>query len=133
MEGIFANQQRPIYRLGQNLCHSAICPKLCLSEYCGPSIYQLQIYSPLTLYKECLQELENVIFSLQTNGPVLVMCDFNAHIGQSYSDRVSGQTNTQGHLLLDLMNYTGHYTVSLSDIAEGPMSTFFSGNRNTTV
>ena len=31
------------------------------------------------------------------------------------------------------MNRTGHYAVSLSDIAEGPMSTFFSGNRSTTV
>ena len=51
---------------------------------------------------------------------------FNAHIGQSYSDRIHGQTNTQGHLFIDLMNCTGHYAVSLSDVAKGPpMSTFF--------
>ena len=31
------------------------------------------------------------------------------------------------------MNRTRHYVVSLKDIAEGPMSTFFSGNRSTTV
>ena len=41
-------------------------------------IYLPTTDSPLTLYKECLQELENVIFSLQTDGSVLVMSDFNA-------------------------------------------------------
>ena len=63
---------------------------------------------PLNLYKECecLQELENLIYALQTDGPVLVMGDFNAHIGHSYNDRVHGQTNIQGHLLIDLMNRT---------------------------
>ena len=53
------------------------------------------------------------------------MGGFNAHIGQSYSDRFHGQTNTQGHLLTDLMNRTGHFAVSLSDLAKGPMYTFF--------
>ena len=42
------------------------------------SVYLPITDCPLTLYKECLQELENVIFSLQTDGPVLVMGDFNA-------------------------------------------------------
>ena len=61
------------------------------------------------------------------------MGGFNAHIGQSYSDRFHGQTNTQGHLLTDLMNRTGHFAVSLSDLAKGPMYTFFCGNKTTTV
>ena len=50
---------------------------------------------------------------------------FNAHIDQSYSDRIHGQTNTQGHLFIDLMNCTGHYAVSLSDVAKGPPCLLF--------
>ena len=105
---------------GRNLCQSAtsilsidsdiiFAIQLSVSSFVSLSIvgvYLPTTDSPLTLCKECLQELENVIFSLQTDGPVLEMGDFNVHIGQSYSDRVSGQTNTQGHLLLDLMNRT---------------------------
>jgi len=79
----------------------------------------------LNLLQRVPTKLENLIYALQTDGPVLVMGDFNAHIGQSYSDRIHGQTNTQGHLLIDLMNCTGHYAISLSDLAKGPMSTFF--------
>ena len=88
--------------------------------------------TPLNLYKEYLQELENVVYALQTDDPVLVMGDFNAHIGQSYSDRVDGQTNTQGQLL-DLMSRTGYYAVSFSHLTRGHTSTFFSGSRSTTV
>ena len=96
-------------------------------------VYLPTANNSLNLYKECLQELENLIYALQTDGPVLVMGDFNAHIGQSYSDCIHGQTNTQGHLLTDLMNCTGHFAVSLSDLAKGPLYTFFCGNKSTTV
>ena len=73
---------------GSNLCQSATSYLSTRTESL-PFSYQSQVLSlylpttdsPLTLYKECLQELENVIFSLQTDGPVLVMGDFNAHIG----------------------------------------------------
>lgn len=41
-----------------------------------------------------------------------------------------GQTNSQGHLLMDVIDHTGHYAVSLSDLVTGP---FTGGGRKTTV
>ena len=89
--------------------------------------------SPLNVYKEYLQELENVVYALQTSGPVLIIGDFNAHIGQTHSNHAQCQTNSQGRLLMDMINRTGHYAVSLSDLATGPTHTFSGGGRSTTV
>ena len=44
---------------------------------------------PITYFKDILGELENAIYALQQNGPVIVMGDFNAHIGQPYSEMCS--------------------------------------------
>ena len=52
---------------------------------------------------------------MQQNGPVIVMGDFNAHIGQPYSEHAQTQTNSQGQLLLDMIDRTGHYAASLVD------------------
>ena len=89
--------------------------------------------NPLNVYKGYLCELENVVYALQRSGPVVIIGDFNAHIGKVYSNCVNCQTNSQGHLLLDMIDRTGHYAVSLSDLAMGPAHTFSSGGRNTTV
>ena len=86
--------------------------------------------NPITYFKDIRGELENAIYALQQNGPVIVMGDFNAHIGQPYSER---QTNSQGQLLLDMIDRTGHYAASLVDAAKGPVYTFSNGNRFSTV
>lgn len=36
---------------------------------------------PLDVYKEYLLELKNTISALQSDGPVMVTGDFNAHLG----------------------------------------------------
>ena len=89
--------------------------------------------NPLNVYKEYLQELENVVYALRTSGPVLIIGDFNAHIGRAHSNRAQCQTNSQGRLLMDMIDRTGHYAASLSDLATGPTHTFSGGGRNTTV
>ena len=86
----------------------------------------------LNVYKEYLCELENVVYALQRSGPVVIIGDFNVHIGKGYSICANCQTNPQGHLLLDMIDRTGHYAVSLSDLSRGPTHTSFSGGRNTT-
>ena len=50
------------------------------------SVYLPTTDSPISMYKEYLQELENVVYALQTSGPVLIIGDFNAHIGQAHSN-----------------------------------------------
>ena len=72
-------------------------------------VYLPTANNSLNLYKEWVQELENLMYALQTDGPVLVMGD------------------------IDLMNCTGHFAISLSDLAKGPMYTYFSGKNSTTV
>ena len=90
-------------------------------------------YSPISCYREVLNELENVVSVLQRSGPVIVIGDFNAHIGQPYSERTPGQTNAQGQLLLDMINHSNQYIASLVDRAAGATYTFCSGNCYTVV
>ena len=43
--------------------------------------------NPLNVYEEYLMELENVVYALQKSGPVVIIGDFNAHIGLPDSNR----------------------------------------------
>ena len=88
---------------------------------------------PITQYKEVLNELENVVSALQRKGPVVVVGDFNAHIGELYSKRALGTTNAQGHLLLDMVIRSNQYIASLTNTATGPKHTFSNGDCRTTI
>ena len=74
---------------------------------------------PPNVYKEYLQELENVVCALQTAGPVLITGDFNAHIGMINNSRAQCQSNPRGKLLMEMIDCTGHYVVSLNDLTTG--------------
>ena len=80
--------------------------------------------SPIEVFKEYLQDLENVVNSLQADGPVLIMGDFNAHISSTMYSRGNKNSNTQGDLLSDMMVRTDHYAVSLCKPTVGPNFTF---------
>ena len=58
---------------------------------------------PLDTYREYLMELEGLVSSLQHCGPVLIMGDFNAHLGSLGGPRGCGTTNSQGTLNSSLM------------------------------
>ena len=65
------------------------------------------IVSVLGVYLPCLDlgivehliELERVVSSCDEKCPVIVMGDFNAHIGINYNTRSTCSSNTQGVLL----------------------------------
>ena len=57
-------------------------------------------------YEEYLIELENAISFLQFDGPVLVLGDFNAHLGSLGGIQGSGDINAHGQLLMDLICHT---------------------------
>lgn len=93
----------------------------------------LCVYLPCTdhdieEYKYYLNELDCTIGALQSEGPVIVAGDFNAHL-----PTLNSITNTQGRLLSDLINHNSLYPVSCSSIATGPKYTYFSGQTTTTV
>ena len=56
-----------------------------LTLYSSSSLSIVGVYlpttdSPIVVFKEYLQELENITNVLQADGPVIIMGDFNAHI-----------------------------------------------------
>ncbi len=89
--------------------------------------------TPLETHSEYLFELENAVAALQSQGPVLILGDFNAHLGSCNSDGGSEDMNPQGQLLREMMSRNDLFPVSLSQLASGPSYTFFSGDKRTTV
>ena len=72
------------------------------------------------------QQLEDTIIAYNQLGPVMVAGDFNAHIGSS--SELGSSTNTQGQLLIQLMDRCSLYPVTLSSLMKGPRYTFFRDN-----
>ena len=75
-------------------------------------------------YSEHLIELERVVSEHQPHGPVIIMGDFNAHLGTLGGERGTGQPNQQGILLHQLIARCNLYAVSLSSLSQGPAYTF---------
>ena len=88
---------------------------------------------PTDIFTDHLVELENVISYFQKDGPVLVVGDFNAHIGTRGGTRGEGDGNVRGQLVMGLVERTEQYVVSLSQAASGPMYTYFQNDVHTTV
>ena len=108
--------------------------QVCLTN-CSLSIINVYLPTsdyPLDIFKEYLHELDT-ISALQSDGPVMVLGDFNAHLGSLGGQRGIGEANPQGKLLLDLICRTNLFVASLCSISSGPSYTFFRGAQHTTV
>jgi hypothetical protein len=73
-------------------------------------------------YTEHLIELERVISEHQNYGPVVIMGDFNAHLGVLGGVRGIGEPNQQGILLHQLITRCNLYAVSLSSLSQNSAS-----------
>ena len=80
-------------------------------------------------YREHLVELERVISESELQGPVMVLGDFNAHLG----GEIVGEQNLQGVLLQEVLERCSLSAVSQGAMASGPRYTFCSGDVRTTV
>ena len=69
----------------------------------------------------------------QQSGPVVIMGDFNAHLGKLGGERGVGEPNHQGILLYELLTRCNLYAVSLSALSKGPQYTFQNNVSQTTV
>ena len=65
--------------------------------------------------------------------PVLVLGDFNTHLGSLGGERGTGSPNLQGVLLNEVMNWCDLSAVSFSSLATGPAFTYLSGDVKMTV
>ena len=81
-------------------------------------------------YRDHLQELESDSALL---GPVIILGDFNAHLGSLGGVRGTGNPNLQGILLSNIMDRHNLCAVSQCDSATGSLHTYVSGNSMTTV
>ena len=84
----------------------------------------------LDCYREHLVELERVISDSQLLGSVVVLGDFNAHLGEV---RCNAVQNLQGLLLQEVLERCALSAVSQGALASGPGYTFCSGDVRTTV
>ena len=80
-------------------------------------------------YREHLVELERVISESELQGPIMVLGDFNAHLG----GEAVGEENLQGALLQEVLERCSLSAVSQGAMASGPGYTFCSGDVRTTV
>lgn len=84
-------------------------------------------------YKEHMVELERVVSESELLGPVVVLGDFNAHLGGHGGLAGVGESNLQGVLLQEVMDRGNLSAVSLGSLASGPGYTYCSGDVRTTV
>ena len=110
--------------------------KLSQSEVTGLNVFG--VYLPcadmgIECYCEHLVELESLISESQRHGPVMIVGDFNAHLGCLGGVRGHGNPNQQGILLHQLLVRCNLYAVSLSALSQGPQYTFWNSETRTTV
>ena len=84
----------------------------------------------LDCYKEHLVELERVVSESELLGPVIVLGDFNAHLGGYVG---AGEPNVQGVLLQEVVERLQLSAVSPESLASGPGYTYLSGDVRTIV
>ena len=87
----------------------------------------------LDCYTDHLIELEYLINKSLLLGQVIVLGDFNAHLGTLGGIRGKGAANVQGVLISEVMARCNLSAVSLSSLATGSDYTYFSGDVRTTV
>ena len=87
----------------------------------------------LECYRLHLLELESLVVDSALLRPVIVLGDFNAHLGSLGGARGVGNPNAQGVLLLDLMSRLNLSAISLCEWATGPLHTYISGRTTTTI
>ena len=84
-------------------------------------------------YSEHHIELERFISEHQQHGPMVIMGDFNAHLGTLGGGTGIGKPNQQAILLHQLIARCNLHAVSLSSLSQGPQYTFQNSVSQTTV
>ena len=89
----------------------------------------------LEWYRDNLIELESVISDSSLLGPVVVLGDFNAHVGSlgGVNSKGLGDPNVQGVLVSEVMEQCNLSAVSVGSLCSGPSFTYMSGDVRTTV
>ena len=123
-----------MFRYGHGtLCEVTSPQRSRYHHYCIIGVYLPCSDMGMERYTEHLIELERVVSEHQHSGPVVIMGDFNAHLGVLGGVRGIGEPNQQGVLLHQLITHCNLYAVSLSSLSQGPQYTFQNSLSQTTV
>ena len=96
------------------------------------SVYLPSSNHPVSEFSEYLSELINAFNALKSNGPILLVGDFNAHLSNEIGNSSSSR-NQQSTLLSDFLQQNDLFVASTCCLATGPKYTFYSNTYKTTV
>ena len=94
------------------------------------SIFIAGVYLPSSnvavhLYKECMVVLQDIIHQLYDKGTLIILGDFNAHIGGFGGARSFESINGKGKELIELMERNNFKSVNSQLFCTGPIETFY--------
>ena len=94
------------------------------------SIFIVGVYFPssnaaIHMYRECMDILEDIIHQLHHKGTLVILGDFNAHIGDFGGPRSFDSINEKGKELIELMQRTNFKSVNSQLFCTGPIETFY--------
>lgn len=97
------------------------------------NLYIIGVYLPssnlsIHVYKAYIEELEEVFCQLQNLGTVIVLGDFNSHIGTLGGPRSFVSVNERGKILGHLIKRFDLKSVNSQLLCTGPVETFYSNN-----
>ena len=128
--------------LDVSVVHATTSDRLCsirlAHQSSGSTLTAIGVYHPcqdlgIDLYRSCLTELEQLVCESMQLGPIAVMGDFNAHLGNLGGPKGEGSPNQQGLLLQEQIIKNDLFVASLSELAHGPHHTFQSGDVRTII
>ena len=88
---------------------------------------------PQEVYDAHLATINQAITQITPSSPLLIVGDVNCHLGSLGGHRSSADPNQRGLQWKELINSHSLYVPSLSNLASGPVHTFFSRTTTTTV
>ena len=88
-------------------------------------VYLPTVSESTARYRECVDVLESILYQLHPSGMIIVLGDFNAHIGNVGGPRSFTQTNARGSIIGEVMDSFELLSVNSQSFCKGPVETFY--------
>ena len=119
-----------------NIRHDRICA-IRLPPKSGPTLIICSVYLPAMGGQDdlaiCLDELTDIILTLDNNSYVIIAGDFNADIGDKGGPRSRRVPTDRGNLLFNFMNRHNFIATNLQSYSTGSVPTHFGPNSQSTL
>ena len=92
------------------------------------TVYLPCVSEPISKYKSQVDMLENILYQLYDKGTIIVMGDFNAHVGNLGGPRSFNKTNSRGQVIKGLIEAFELQSANSQYGCVGPIETFYGNN-----